>query len=63
MTKPKREPRIVRLTEIERILTALAGRGVEPAAYDLLPGGISSTRSETSCGSRLKRVESGIGNG
>lgn len=40
MTKPKREPRIVRLTEIERILTALAGRGVEPAAYDLLPGGI-----------------------
>lgn len=40
MTKPKREPRTVRLTEIERILTALADRGVVPAVYDLLPGGI-----------------------
>lgn len=40
MSKPTRSPRVVRLAELNRILTALAERGIVPAAYDLLPGGV-----------------------
>lgn len=35
-----RKPRIVRGSEIDRILDKLAARGIEPAAFDILPGGI-----------------------
>lgn len=40
MTAAIRKPRVVRTSELERVVAFLKAKGDKPAAYDLLPGGV-----------------------
>ena len=40
MTQTVRKPRVVRTSELQRVVAFLESRGDQPTAYDLVPGGV-----------------------
>lgn len=52
-----RKPRVVRATELSRVLDVLAQHGLAPAATDLLPGGVIRLHQSTPANDTSSELE------